>query len=199
MHHRRCKPRETNLDRFLVAGPRRSWRFGGPTTEELITRLLESVEDTFCGKDAAPEIKKSVEVAARELEKRNVVRRPTDEAVAGTWKLIYTTESSVHSFLAVLPVRGIYQRIDLGENRVQNRIQCAWNSCIEAEAPLSIVGSRRISYYFDLFSFKILGISVRVSPGKTSPGGWQDTTYVDADYKIVRNSQSDLLIMAKVK
>jgi len=139
-----------------------------------------------------------LEEAVVALERRNPSKRPTSGPLAGRWRLIYTSETSVHRFLTLLPVTDIYQTIDLDKKRVQNLIQCRGYSSIAAEAPLVIQGPRRLSYFFDVFIFTLLGLSVRVSPGKTPPGGWQETTYVDKSYKIVRNSQSDLLIMEKV-
>lgn len=177
-----------------------SWleRLAGPTQSELHQTLVECVQGTNCGKDADAHQRKAVEEAVVALERRNPSKRPTSGPLAGRWRLIYTSETSVHRFLSLLPVTDIYQTIDLDKKRVQNLIQCRGYSSIAAEAPLVIEGPRRLSYFFDVFIFTLLGLSVRVSPGKTPPGGWQETTYVDKSYKIVRNSQSDLLIMEKV-
>lgn len=177
-----------------------SWleRLAGPTQSELHQRLVQCVQGTNCGKDADAHQRKAVEEAVVALERRNPTKRPTSGPLAGRWRLIYTSETSVHRFLTLLPVTDIYQTIDLDKKRVQNLIQCRVYSSIAAEAPLVIQGPRRLSYFFDVFIFTLLGLSVRVSPGKTPPGGWQETTYVDKSYKIVRNSQSDLLIMEKV-
>lgn len=174
-------------------------RLAGPTKAELRQNLLQCVQGTNCGKDADAHRRKAVDEAAMALERKIPSKRPTSGPLAGRWRLIYTTETSVHKILALFPVLGIFQTIDLKERRVQNFIQCRGNSSIAAEAPLTIEGPRRLSYFFDVFIFTLLGLSLRLSPGKAPPGGWQDTTYVDEYYKIVRNSQSDLLVLEKVE
>ncbi|KAG2450622.1 hypothetical protein HYH02_004462 [Chlamydomonas schloesseri] len=81
-------------------------------------------------------------------------------ALDGSWRLVYTTEKSVHSIVRGLPVCFVGQRISIGSSRVTNIIDFGKGEAassgegsfgLRASAPLTITGPNRIEYRFDRF------------------------------------------------
>ncbi|KAG2438002.1 hypothetical protein HXX76_005616 [Chlamydomonas incerta] len=84
-------------------------------------------------------------------------------ALDGSWRLVYTTEKSVHAIVRGLPVCFVGQRIAIGSSRVTNLIDFSVGKVaqsgeggfgLRASAPLTVTGPNRIEYRFD--SFKLL-------------------------------------------
>lgn len=96
----------------------------------------------------------------------------------------------------------VTQRIDLSALRVTNRI--AWRAlggwALTAGAPATRAPPRRVVYRFDGVALgradgnaqPLLSLALR-----SGPGGWSDTTYVDAELRVARNSRGDLLVLRR--
>jgi len=119
----------------------------------------------------------------------------------GDWRLLYTTELSVHKIVGGLvlgmPVQAISQRVDLQEKRVTNCIQFAkFGAGIKATAPLTVQSSSRIQYTFDGLSLLLLKRELPF-PFFPRAGGWTEAVYLDADIRVMQNSQGDTLVFVR--
>lgn len=101
---------------------------------QLKVRLLEqAVQDGRFGADTSSEAAQEIEATIDELvaaaaagTARGRQGRPATEddasALDGSWRLVYTSESSVHKIVRSLPVSYIGQRIEMSSQRVTNMI-----------------------------------------------------------------------------
>ncbi len=93
----------------------------------------------------------------------------------------------------------VSQEVSRDLSRVTNRI--AWRLGglqLSAGAPASAAPPRRISYRFDTLTLALPRFTLAtVRLGARGPGGWSDSTYVDADTRIARNSRGDLLVLRR--
>lgn len=93
------------------------------------------------------------------------------------------------------------QEVDAALTRVTNRICWRLGGLrLAAGAPAVAAPPRRLAYRFDMLSLYAGERAVQLAAlplGAKGPGGWSDTTYVDADTRIARNSRGDLLIFQR--
>jgi hypothetical protein len=166
----------------------------------LVTALMETTAGSNLGANATAEQSAEIEALAAQLEGLNPTRRPTAGPVNGDFALIYTTERSLHGFLAASPLgitpKDVGQRVSLVDGRVDNRIVLRGGIAIRAGGPLKVVDSKRIAYRFDKASISLGPLTV---PIPLRAGGWSETTYLDADLRVVRNSRGDLQIMTPIR
>ncbi|KXZ50999.1 hypothetical protein GPECTOR_14g240 [Gonium pectorale] len=143
------------------------------------TRLLQLVSGTSFGARASAEQVQQIGALVDSLAEASgsaeaagsgAGSKSDAEALDGSWRLLYTSEESVHGIVRSLPVARIGQRIDLRLGRVTNAIDFGWPPAdsareparsasaggfgLRAGAPLRVSGANRIQYRFD--SFKLL-------------------------------------------
>jgi hypothetical protein len=191
----RC--RASLLDSLLrvAAAPRRA---------ALKAHLLEAASSTALGARATPAVRQAVDKTAAALEQLQS-DAPVFAQAAGLWVLVYTTEQDVHAF-ARLP----------GGFQVSASQQLAWTEDggvvtntvdlrpvlrLTAVAPATLVPPRRVEYRFSLLRVALfsdaLCFEVPLARLGMQPGGWSDTTFVDEDTRIARNSRGDLLLLRR--
>ena len=123
--------------------------------------------------------------------------------VAGLWTLVYTTEQDVHA-CARLP-GGFWvaasQELDMDGRMVTNTVDVSPVLRLTAVAPATLVPPRRVEYRFSLLRVALFGDTLRFEVPLArlgiQPGGWSDTTFVDEDTRIARNSRGDLLLLQR--
>ena len=72
---------------------------------------------------------------------------------------------------------------------------------LTAVAPATLVPPRRVDYRFSLLRVALFNDTLRfevpLAKLGVQPDGWSDTTYVDGDTRIARNSRGDLLLLQR--
>lgn len=178
---------------------------GVASRAELKAELLELTRRTVCGARASPAAKDAIHSVAASLEQLSPVAAPAKTAAwEGLWRLLYTTERDVHAFAALGHLEAS-QQLDLatqGQYFVTNRVVTPWVR-LTAEAPAEVVPPRRVQYRFSVLHVGLglntdaVRFSVDLQRLGVRPGGWSDTTFLDDDFRIARNSRGDVLILQR--
>ena len=186
--------RASLLDSLLriAAAPRRA---------ALKAQLLEAARPTVLGARASPAERLAIDKTAAALEQLQS-DAPFPQA-AGLWALVYTTEQDVHAF-ARLPGGfrvSASQKLDMGGRTVTNTVDVSPLLRLTAVAPATLVPPRRVEYRFSLLRVALFSDTLRFEVPLArlgiQPGGWSDTTFVDEDTRIARNSRGDLLLLQR--
>jgi hypothetical protein len=67
---------------------------------------------------------------------------------------------------------------------------------LTASAPVDVLSSTRVSYFFDGVKLLLGGANITV-PLSSGPGGWTQVQFLDDDLRIMRNFRDDLLILVR--
>eukprot|EP00775_Hariotina_reticulata_P006209 gene6209-6445_t len=126
---------------------------------------------------------------------------PTEGPLDGDWRLLWTTEKSVHQIVKgqlLAPVSDIQQHIDLRQKRVTNRIMFGWlGLMLQASGPLTVLSSSRLYYSFDELQLRFAGLHVSL-PLFFKGGGWTDCVVGMDGVRVMKNSKNDTLILIKL-
>ena len=91
------------------------------------------------------------------------------------------------------------QEVSRDLTRVTNRI--AWRLGglqLSAGAPAVAAPPRRVAYRFEQLTLALpRRVLATLRLGARGPGGWSDSTYVDGDTRVARNSRGDLLVLRR--
>ncbi|PNW70294.1 hypothetical protein CHLRE_17g713800v5 [Chlamydomonas reinhardtii] len=127
-------------------------------------KLLELTSGTSYGATSDSETAQQIERLVDELSGGSGSSSGKGVAAAtaldGSWRLVYTTEKSVHAIVRGLPVCFVGQRVSTVSSRVTNMIDFLRSESgegsfgLRASAPLTVTGPNRIEYRFD--GFKLL-------------------------------------------
>ena len=169
----------------------------------LKAELLDAARPTVLGARASPGQRQAINKAAASLEQL----QPGDASVfpqaAGLWALVYTTEQDVHAFTRLpggLRVSAS-QELDVERRVVTNTVEARPLLRLTAVAPATLVPPRRVTYRFSLLRVALFNDTLRfevpLAKLGVQPGGWSNTTYVDGDTRIARNSRGDLLLLQR--
>jgi hypothetical protein len=96
-------------------------------------------------------------------------------------------------------VLSVSQEIDATLELVTNRV--AWRLGglrLAASAPARAEAPQRLTYRFASLTLSAGERTVlAVQLGPRGPGGWSESTYLDGDTRIVRNSRGDMLVLQR--
>ncbi|WIA11532.1 hypothetical protein OEZ85_011643 [Tetradesmus obliquus] len=163
-------------------------KFGAASTEQQRSQVLQLAQQLKQEQAAAPDSSSSSSSDG-----------PTAGALSGSWRLLWTTEASVHALvkgqLLGIGVRDIQQHIDLPGKRVTNTIAFALLGLqLQASGPLTVLNSTRIYYSFDKLLLRLLGLQLSL-PLFIKGGGWTDCVALQQGIRVMENSRRDTLVL----
>ncbi|KAG1660646.1 hypothetical protein FOA52_008006 [Chlamydomonas sp. UWO 241] len=184
-------------------------RGAGPSGASAFRELAALVDGSEFGtrtsKDLAQQVEECVDGLAL-LQARGTTPGPSScTGLAGTWRLLYTSEASVQSIVRGLPVQVVLQTVELSADgragTVTNRMEFSvLGAAIESAGPVEPApdAPRRLVYTADSrLAFEALGGRLQLSMGPPTRGLWSGAVYLERACRVMRNSRGDTIVLER--
>ncbi|KAF8070911.1 hypothetical protein HT031_000992 [Scenedesmus sp. PABB004] len=196
----RVPRREAKLTRISRSAGAVTSSDGSSLRAELLASLGGSWGAAPPGNAQRQRVLDIVAALKQEQQRRPHEPPPTAGPLGGEWRLLWTTEESVHSIVrGPLPVADIRQAIDLAGKRVTNTI--SWGVAglqLQAAGPLTVLSATRIAYSFDALRVGVGPLRLAL-PAVIRGGGWTDVVVLDdGGLRVMENSRRDTLVLQRV-